>query len=64
MGMFVIARSITSSPSPEPSAGSDRLTSKLMLDKTVKEYYRGEAALPTDAMGQQLLRYGSEYGLR
>ena len=60
--MFVIPRSITSSL--EPSAGPDGLTSKLMLDLTVKENFRGEVAEPTDSMREQVLRRWSEYGLK
>ena len=60
--MFVIPRSITSSL--EPSAAADGLTSKLMLDLTVKENFRGEVAEPTDTMRQQVLRRWAEYGLK
>jgi len=60
--MFVIPRSITSSL--EPSAGPDGLTSKLMLDLTIKENFRGEVAEPTDAMREQVLRRWSEYGFK
>ena len=44
--MFMIPRGITSSL--EPSATADGLTSKLMLDLTIKENFRGEVAEPTD----------------
>jgi UbiD family decarboxylase len=60
--MFVIPRSITSSL--EPSAGPDGLTSKLMLDLTIKENFRGEVAEPTDAMREHVLRRWSEYGFK
>ena len=60
--MFVIPRSITSSL--EPSAGADGLTSKLMLDLTIKENFRGEVAEPTDAMRQAVLQRWKEYGFK
>jgi UbiD family decarboxylase len=60
--MFVIPRSITSSL--EPSAGPDGLTSKLMLDLTIKENFRGEVAEPTDAMREHVLRRWPEYGFK
>ncbi|HWO41982.1 MAG TPA: UbiD family decarboxylase [Candidatus Eisenbacteria bacterium] len=59
--MYVIPRGITSSL--EPSAGPDGLTSKLMLDLTMKENFRGEVAEPTAAMREQVLRRWREYGL-
>src|SRR4051812_23389516 len=46
--MFIIPRGITSSL--EPSATVDGLTSKLMLDLTIKKNFRGEVAEPTEAM--------------
>lgn len=60
--MFVIPRSITSSL--EPSAGPDGLTSKLMLDLTIKENFRGQVAEPTGAMREQVLRRRPEYGFK
>ncbi len=57
--MFIIPRSITSSL--EPSAGPDGLTSKLMLDLTIKENFRGEVAEPTDKMRQAVLHRWKEY---
>jgi UbiD family decarboxylase len=60
--MFVIPRSITSSL--EPSATVEGLTSKLMLDLTVKENFRGEVAEPTDSMRQAVLRRWKEYGFK
>ena len=60
--MFIIPRSITSSL--EPSATVDGLTSKLMLDLTVKENFRGEVAEPTDAMRQAVLQRWQEYGFK
>lgn len=60
--MFVIPRSITSSL--EPSAAADGLTSKLMLDLTIKESFRGEVAEPSDAMRQAVLQRWKEYGFK
>ena len=60
--MYVIPRSITSSL--EPSAGADGLTSKLMLDLTMKENFRGEVAEPTDATRQAVLQRWKEYGFK
>lgn len=60
--MFVIPRSITSSL--EPSAGADGLTSKLMLDLTIKENFRGEVAEPIDSMRQAVLSRWKEYGFK
>ncbi len=60
--MFVIPRSITSSL--EPSASAEGLTSKLMLDLTIKENFRGEVAEPTDAMRQTVLQRWKEYGFK
>jgi UbiD family decarboxylase len=60
--MFVIPRSITSSL--EPSSTVEGLTSKLMLDLTIKETFRGEVAEPTDSMRQAVLRRWKEYGFK
>src|SRR6266508_3889000 len=60
--MYVIPRGITSSL--EPSATVDGLTSKLMLDLTIKENFRGEVAEPTDAMRQAVLQRWKEYGFK
>lgn len=60
--MFVIPRSITSSL--EPSAEADGLTSKLMLDLTIKENFRGEVAEPTDKMRELVLQKWQEYGFK
>jgi 3-polyprenyl-4-hydroxybenzoate decarboxylase len=60
--MFVIPRGITSSL--EPSATVDGLTSKLMLDLTIKKDFRGEVAEPTDAMRQKVLEKWAEYGFK
>ncbi len=60
--MYVIPRSITSSL--EPSARADGLTSKLMLDLTIKENFRGEVAEPTDEMRRTVLQRWKEYGFK
>lgn len=60
--MYVIPRSITSSL--EPSAGADGLTSKLMLDLTMKENFRGEVAEPTEQMRRTVLQRWKEYGFK
>jgi 4-hydroxy-3-polyprenylbenzoate decarboxylase len=60
--MFVIPRGITSSL--EPSATVDGLTSKLMLDLTIKKNFRGEVAEPTATMRQAVLQRWKEYGFR
>lgn len=60
--MYVIPRGITSSL--EPSAGADGLTSKLMLDLTMKENFRGEVAEPTEQMRRTVLQRWKEYGFK
>jgi UbiD family decarboxylase len=60
--MFVIPRGITSSL--EPSATINGLTSKLMLDLTIKENFRGEVAEPTAPMRQAVLDKWKEYGFK
>ena len=60
--MFVIPRGITSSL--DPSSAVDGLTSKLMLDLTIKENFRGEVAEPTSAMRQAVLQRWKEYGFK
>jgi 2,5-furandicarboxylate decarboxylase 1 len=60
--MFIIPRGITSSL--EPSATADGLTSKLMLDLTIKKNFRGEVAEPTDTMRQAVLQKWKEYGFK
>ena len=60
--MFIIPRGITSSL--EPSATVDGLTSKLMLDLTIKKNFRGEVAEPTDTMRQAVLQRWKEYGFK
>jgi 3-polyprenyl-4-hydroxybenzoate decarboxylase len=60
--MYIIPRGITSSL--EPSATVDGLTSKAMLDLTIKENFRGEVAEPTDAMRQMVLQRWKEYGFK
>ena len=60
--MFIIPRGITSSL--EPSATVDGLTSKLMLDLTIKKNFRGEVAEPTASMRQAVLQRWKEYGFK
>ena len=60
--MFIIPRGITSSL--EPSATVDGLTSKLMLDLTIKKNFRGEVAEPTDTMRENVLKRWKEYGFK
>jgi UbiD family decarboxylase len=60
--MFIIPRGITSSL--EPSATVDGLTSKLMLDLTIKKNFRGEVAEPTESMRQAVLQRWKEYGFK
>jgi UbiD family decarboxylase len=60
--MFIIPRGITSSL--EPSATVDGLTSKLMLDLTIKKNFRGEVAEPTDTMRQAVLQRWKQYGFK
>jgi UbiD family decarboxylase len=60
--MFIIPRGITSSL--EPSATVEGLTSKLMLDLTIKKNFRGEVAEPTDTMRQAVLQRWKEYGFK
>jgi 2,5-furandicarboxylate decarboxylase 1 len=60
--MFIIPRGITSSL--EPSATVDGLTSKLMLDLTIKKNFRGEVAEPTASMRESVLKKWNEYGFK
>jgi 2,5-furandicarboxylate decarboxylase 1 len=60
--MYVIPRGITSTL--EPSATAEGVTSKLMLDLTKKQNFRGEVAEPTDAMRQAVLQRWNEYGFK
>jgi UbiD family decarboxylase len=60
--MLVIPRGITSSL--EPSATVDGLTSKLMLDLTIKKNFRGEVAEPTASMRESVLKKWKEYGFK
>ena len=60
--MFIIPRGITSSL--EPSATADGLTSKLMLDLTIKKNFRGEVAEPTAATRESVLKRWKEYGFK
>jgi UbiD family decarboxylase len=60
--MYVIPRGITSTL--EPSATAEGVTSKLMLDLTRKQNFRGEVAEPTDATRQAVLQRWKEYGFK
>jgi len=60
--MYVIPRGITSTL--EPSATAEGVTSKLMLDLTKKQNFRGEVAEPTDTMRQAVLHRWKEYGFK
>jgi len=60
--MYVIPRGITSTL--EPSATAEGMTSKLMLDLTRKQNFRGEVAEPTDTMRQSVLKKWGEYGFK
>jgi 2,5-furandicarboxylate decarboxylase 1 len=60
--MYVIPRGITSSL--EPSATVQGVTSKLMLDLTTKENFRGQVAEPTEAMRESVLKRWREYGFK
>jgi UbiD family decarboxylase len=60
--MYVIPRGITSTL--EPSATPDGVTSKLMLDLTRKQKFRGDVAEPTDAMRESVLKRWNEYGFK
>lgn len=60
--MYVIPRGITSTL--EPSATAEGVTSKLMLDLTKKQNFRGEVAEPTDTMRESVLKRWQEYGFK
>jgi len=60
--MYVIPRGVTSTL--EPSATAEGMTSKLMLDLTRKQNFRGEVAEPTDTMRQSVLKKWGEYGFK
>jgi 2,5-furandicarboxylate decarboxylase 1 len=60
--MYVIPRGITSTL--EPSATAEGVTSKLMLDLTKKQNFRGEVAEPTAAMREKVLQRWQEYGFK
>jgi UbiD family decarboxylase len=60
--MYVIPRGITSTL--EPSATVEGVTSKLMLDLTKKQNFRGEVAEPTDTMRESVLKRWQEYGFK
>jgi 4-hydroxy-3-polyprenylbenzoate decarboxylase len=60
--MYVIPRGITSTL--EPSATAEGVTSKLMLDLTIKQNFRGEVAEPVDTMRRAVLQRWKEYGFK
>jgi UbiD family decarboxylase len=60
--MYVIPRGITSTL--EPSATAEGVTSKLMLDLTKKQNFRGEVAEPTETMRESVLKRWQEYGFK
>jgi 2,5-furandicarboxylate decarboxylase 1 len=60
--MYVIPRGITSTL--EPSATAEGVTSKLMLDLTKKQNFRGEVAEPTETMRRAVLDRWKEYGFK
>jgi 4-hydroxy-3-polyprenylbenzoate decarboxylase len=60
--MYVIPRGITSTL--EPSATAEGVTSKLMLDLTIKQNFRGEVAEPVDTMRRTVLQRWKEYGFK
>jgi len=60
--MYVIPRGITSSL--EPSSTPDGVTSKLMMDATIKPGFRGQVAEPTDEMRGTVLKRWKEYGFK
>jgi UbiD family decarboxylase len=58
--MYVIPKAITSSL--EPSSTADGVTSKMMIDATIKEGFRGQVAQPADEMRETVLKRWKEYG--
>jgi UbiD family decarboxylase len=60
--MYVIPKAITSSL--EPSSTADGVTSKMMIDATIKEGFRGQVAQPTDDMRETVLKRWKEYGFK
>ncbi len=60
--MYVIPKAITSSL--EPSSTADGVTSKMMIDATIKEGFRGQVAQPSDDMRETVLQRWKEYGFR
>ncbi|HEY2987016.1 MAG TPA: UbiD family decarboxylase [Candidatus Binatia bacterium] len=58
--MYVIPKGITSSL--EPSSTADGVTSKMMIDATIKEGFRGQVAQPTDEMRETVLKRWKEFG--
>ena len=60
--MYVIPKAITSSL--EPSSTADGVTSKMMIDATIKEGFRGQVAQPTDDIREAVLKRWKEYGFK
>ena len=60
--MYVIPRGITSTL--EPSATVEGVTSRLMLDLTMKQNFCAEVAEPLDTMRQAVLQRWKEYGFK
>lgn len=60
--MYVIPKAITSSL--EPSSTADGVTSKMMIDATIKEGFRGQVAQPTDDMRETVLKRWKEFGFK
>ena len=58
--MYVIPRGITSSL--EPSSTPEGVTSKLMVDATIKNGFRGRVAEPSQEMRGAVLKRWKEYG--
>ena len=59
--MFVVPRGFTSRL--EPSATSEGVTSKLMVDATIKPEFRGQVAQPNAEMREYVKRKWRDYGL-
>ena len=60
--MYVIPRGITGTL--ETSATPEGVTSKLMLDLTIKQDFRGEVAEPLDTLRRAVLQRWKEYGFK
>jgi UbiD family decarboxylase len=59
--MFVVPRGFTSRL--EPSATSEGVTSKLMVDATIKPDFRGQVAQPNVEMREYVKKKWRDYGL-